>query len=279
MILTKHQKQKRKSESNHKSPTSPETSSSKTIATRTTVNKPKSQTRLTTIAESKEQTKLTFSHHNNTTKSTQVSREMKQEKITQTATTPSQQKLIELSSPDEDELYSSKSYKETPDTSPKPSALIPEDGDKNATPIGKTSKEITPHSKPPSPRHSPTGRGGRGGRRLVDQGRGARGVGPILPPTHLKGTAQPSAQLKIPINLTSEFDKETDHKSQKDAIDLTDNDPFSSQKQEMSETTPTGPSLTRKLVDNQNNLALNQANTKLVKIPTQKYKPILLDHP
>ena len=158
-------KQKRKSESNHKSLTAPESSTPKMTAIKTTVNKPKTQTKLTTISESKEQTKLTLSHENNTTKSSKLSREIKQEKITQTTTTPTQQKqTIELSSPDEEELYSSKAYKETPETRPKPSAPITVDIDKNAKSAGKTSKAITPQSKPPSPRRSPPGRDGRSGR-------------------------------------------------------------------------------------------------------------------
>ena len=191
---------KRKSESTHKSPTNPSISTAKTTSVKTNSQKSKTQSTLRTIQE---QSNVTPVYSKTNTKST-VTRKVKQEKLDEVPKTPDPSKsAVELTTPDENELYSQEPYEETIDFTQN------ESKDEN-------DKQDIQYKKSPSPskscRDNHQGRGGRGGRNLVAQGRGGRGSDPLLPPnppnTSLTNP-QPVGQAKTPIDLNKEFEKES----------------------------------------------------------------------
>ena len=199
--------QKRKSNSNHKSPTTPGTSITKTTTISQSQQSLKTQATLPSILESQKASDLTPSHEPSNTKSTRTSKEIKQEKLDNVKPTPNEkQNPIEVSSPNEDELYSMDKYTDSPTSTKSPPAPPPTD-------CTKTTSTTSPSNINPSrlPQHNPPGRGGRGGRTLINQGRGGRsGAGPILPPRHLtESYKKQTPPPKTPSNLNKEFEKES----------------------------------------------------------------------
>ena len=183
---------KRKSNSNHNSPTTPSTSTMKQSLTQNSNTTTKTQTKLKAILESKEQSRPIILTD---TKSTGMLREIKKEKMDATTkTTQSEPNSIVLSSPEEDELYSSIKYDETLDTSTKP-----------------ISDKLNTNYKATGPKPSPSRstKPGRGGRALVPQGRGGRAGGSIAPPS---SKSKRTPVTSTPINLTDEFEGESDAK-------------------------------------------------------------------
>ena len=201
-------KTKRKSESTHKSPTTPSISTAKKSPATTNASKPKTQLTLKTI---KEQPKVTPVYNKTSTESTDITREIKKEKLDEAPKTPvPPHGVVEMTTPDEEELYSQEQYKETLD-------LTQDDiKEVNKQPNGQCNEAFD--SSPKFDRVHKQGRGGRGGRTLVSQGRGGHGSEKILPPNPPKNTQnnpQPVGKTKSPINLTKEFEQ----KSKKDEED------------------------------------------------------------
>ena len=188
---------KRKSESTHKSPTNPSTTNAKKSLAKTNIQKSQTQLTLQTIQE---QSKVTPVYGKTNTESIAVTREIKQEKLDVVTKTPDpSNKVVEITTPDENELYSQEPYEETID--------FTQDESKDLN-----NKQITQKKKIQSPsksnRDNHQGRGGRGGRTLVAQGRGGRRSEPLLPPNPPKPT-QPVGTAKTPIDLNKEFEQES----------------------------------------------------------------------
>ena len=198
-------KTKRKSESTHKSPTTPSTSTLKQSPIKSPA-KPKTQVTLKSIQE---HSKVTQSHDKPRINPTGTTREIKKEKLDETKKTPNSSKeTVVLSSPEEDDLYSNEIFHDTPSESqsqPAPNKIdLTNDNTKQAITETNPSASFTTH------RNQAQGRGGRGGRTLVSQGRGGRGGERILPPPRTK-SSKPDANVKTPVNLNENFDRESDN--------------------------------------------------------------------
>ena len=197
---------KRKSSSNHTSPTAPSSTTLKKSPTRSTAQS-KTQSTLKTVSAANSKTKLTSFTSLPGTSSTLVSRKIKQEKLNETSKTPDNKKSpIVLSSPDEDDLYSEEVYKDTKGDAPTP-GLATVNEEPQVIKVVTNANAVTPHSNS-SPRRQKTGRGGRA---LTAQGRGGRAGGRLLPPPRLRSTTQNASNTpKIPPNLATGFDQESD---------------------------------------------------------------------